>query len=165
MRIYATYNIKGGVGKTTTAVNLAYLAAEAGLRTVLWDLDPQGAASFMFRVKPKVKGGGRALISGKRPLDDAIKGTDFDNLDLIPADFTYRNMDLLLDLGDAKSRRRPGRQAGPQALQAARAAGGRVRRGLPRLPAVGLAGLGERAARRRRHRGPADPDDAFRADS
>src|SRR5215472_16159897 len=99
MRIYATYNIKGGVGKTTTAVNLAYLAAEAGLRTVLWDLDPQGAASFMFRVKPEVKGGGRALISGKRSLDDAIKGTDFDNLDLIPADFTYRNMDLLLDAG------------------------------------------------------------------
>jgi chromosome partitioning protein len=92
MRIYAVYNIKGGVGKTTTAVNLAYLAAESGLRTVLWDLDPQGAASFMFRVKPKVKGGGRALISGKRPLDDA----------LIPADFTYRNMDLLLDIGDAR---------------------------------------------------------------
>jgi cellulose biosynthesis protein BcsQ len=97
MRIYATYNIKGGVGKTTTAVNLAYLAAADGLRTVLWDLDPQGAASFMFRVKPRVKGGGKALIQGKRPLDDAVKGTDFDNLDLIPADFTYRNMDLLLD--------------------------------------------------------------------
>ena len=105
MRIYAIYNIKGGVGKTTTAVNLGYLAAEAGLRTVLWDLDPQGAASFMFRIKPKVKGGGKALISGKRPLDDAIKGTDFDNLDLIPADFTYRNMDLLLD--DAKPGGRP----------------------------------------------------------
>jgi chromosome partitioning protein len=98
VRIYATYNIKGGVGKTTTAVNLAYLAAtESGLRTVLWDLDPQGAASFMFRVKPRVKGGGRALIRGSRSLDEAIKGTDFDNLDLIPADFTYRNMDLLLD--------------------------------------------------------------------
>jgi chromosome partitioning protein len=98
MQIYATYNIKGGVGKTTTAVNLAYLAAaESGLRTVLWDLDPQGAASFMFRVKPKVKGGGKALIGGSRSLDEAIKGTDFDNLDLIPADFTYRNMDLLLD--------------------------------------------------------------------
>src|ERR1700728_2664261 len=99
MRIYATYNIKGGVGKTTTAVNLGYLAAEAGLRTVLWDLDPQGAASFMFRVKPKVKGGGRALISGQRTLDEAVKGTDFDSLDLIPADFTYRNMDLLLGEG------------------------------------------------------------------
>jgi chromosome partitioning protein len=98
VKIYAIYNIKGGVGKTTTAVNLAYLAAaESGLRTVLWDLDPQGAASFMFRVKPKVKGGGKALIRGSRTLDEAIKGTDFDNLDLIPADFTYRNMDLLLD--------------------------------------------------------------------
>jgi chromosome partitioning protein len=103
VRIYASYNIKGGVGKTTTAVNLAYLAAESGLRTVLWDLDPQGAASFMFRIKPKVKGGGRALISGKRPLDDAIKGTDFDNLDLIPADFTYRAMDLLLNADRAPS--------------------------------------------------------------
>jgi chromosome partitioning protein len=103
MRIYATYNIKGGVGKTTTAVNLAYLAAESGLRTVLWDLDPQGAASFMFRVKPKVKGGGKALILGKRSLDEAIKGTDYDNLDLIPADFTYRNMDLLLDGGASGS--------------------------------------------------------------
>jgi len=102
MRVYAMYNIKGGVGKTTTAVNLAYLAAESGLRTVLWDLDPQGAATFMFRIKAKVKGGGKALISGKRLLDDAIKGTDFENLDLIPADFTYRNMDLLLgDGGDA----------------------------------------------------------------
>ena len=103
MRIYATYNIKGGVGKTTTAVNLAYLAADSGLRTVLWDLDPQGAASFMFRVKPKVKGGGRALISGRLTLDDAVKGTDFDNLDLIPADFTYRNMDLLLGVGDGRA--------------------------------------------------------------
>jgi chromosome partitioning protein len=108
MRIYAVYNIKGGVGKTTTAVNLAYLAAESGLRTVLWDLDPQGAASFMFRVKAKVKGGGRALISGRRTLDDAIKGTDFDNLDLIPADFTYRNMDLLLDTGGTGTSGAPG---------------------------------------------------------
>jgi cellulose biosynthesis protein BcsQ len=97
VKIYATYNIKGGVGKSTAAVNLAHLAAADGLRTVLWDLDPQGAASFMFRVKPRVKGGGKGLISGKRALDDAIKGTDFDHLDLIPADFTYRNMDLLLD--------------------------------------------------------------------
>jgi chromosome partitioning protein len=113
MRIFAVYNIKGGVGKTTTAVNLAYLAAESGLRTVLWDLDPQAAASFMFRVKPKVKGGGRAIISGKRPLDEASKGTDFDNLDLIPADFTYRNMDLLLDLGRAPDDDdKPGRAPG-----------------------------------------------------
>jgi cellulose biosynthesis protein BcsQ len=97
MKVIATYNIKGGVGKTATAVNLAYLAAADGYRVLLWDLDPQAAASFLFRVKPKVKGGGKALIAGKRPMDDAIKATDFENLDLLPADFTYRNFDLHLD--------------------------------------------------------------------
>ena len=97
MKIFATYNIKGGVGKTATAVNLAYLAAKAGHRVLLWDLDPQAAATFTFRIRPRVKGGGKALIQGTRSLDAAIKGTDFDGLDLLPADFTYRNLDLLLD--------------------------------------------------------------------
>jgi chromosome partitioning protein len=96
----ATYNIKGGVGKTAAAVNLAYLAARDGRRTLLWDLDPQGAASYILRVRPRVKGGGRALVRGKRSLDQAVKITEFDGLDLVPADFTYRHLDLLLD--DAK---------------------------------------------------------------
>ena len=47
MRVVATYNLKGGVGKTSTAVNLAYLASRDGLRTLLWDLDPQGAATYL----------------------------------------------------------------------------------------------------------------------
>jgi cellulose biosynthesis protein BcsQ len=97
MKIFATYNIKGGVGKTAAAVNLAYLAARDGYRVLLWDLDPQAAATFLFRIRPRVKGGGKALIKGIRPLDDAIKATDFDNLDLLPADFTYRKLDLMLD--------------------------------------------------------------------
>jgi cellulose biosynthesis protein BcsQ len=97
MKILASYNIKGGVGKTATAVNLGYLAARDGMRVLLWDLDPQGAASFLLRVKPRVKGGGAALITGSRDLDGAIKGTDFEGLDLLPADFTYRNLDLILD--------------------------------------------------------------------
>ena len=97
MKILATYNIKGGVGKTATAVNIAYLAASEGLRVLLWDLDPQSAASFLFRVRPKVKGGGKALIGGKRPVDDAIKATDYAGLDLLPGDFTYRHLDLHLD--------------------------------------------------------------------
>ncbi len=100
MRVLATYNIKGGVGKTATAVNLAYLAAVEDARTLVWDLDPQGAATFYFRVKPKVKGGSRDLLRGKRSLGDAVKGSDYDNLDLLPADFSYRDMDLLLDEAD-----------------------------------------------------------------
>jgi chromosome partitioning protein len=105
MKIFATYNIKGGVGKTATAVNLSYLAARDGYRVLLWDLDPQGAASFLFRVKPRVKGGGKALIRGTRSLDGAIKATDFDRLDLLPADFTYRNLDLVLDAAKKPARR------------------------------------------------------------
>jgi len=117
VKIFATYNIKGGVGKTTAAVNLAYLSAADGCRTLLWDLDPQGAASFLFRIKPRVKGGGKALIRGTKTLDDAIKGTDFDHLDLLPADFTYRNMDLLLDDAGAKPTRKLGRLLRPLAAE------------------------------------------------
>ena len=108
MKIFASYNIKGGVGKTATAVNLSYLAAMDGYRVLLWDLDPQGAASYLFRIKPRVKGGGKALIQGRRSIDDAIKGTDFDGLDLLPADFTYRNLDLMLDSAKQPARRLAG---------------------------------------------------------
>ena len=100
MKIIGVYNIKGGVGKTATSVNLAYLSAMEGYRTLIWELDPQGAATYYFRVKARAKGGGRKLIRGKSDMDDQIKGTDFENLDLMPADFSYRNMDLVL--GEAK---------------------------------------------------------------
>lgn len=105
MQVLATYNIKGGVGKTATAVNLAFSAASESRRTLVWDLDPQGAASYYFRIKPKIKGGGKGLLTGKRELDDLIKGTDFEYLDLLPADFSYRNMDLLLDEAKKPTRR------------------------------------------------------------
>ncbi|MCV7289084.1 ParA family protein [Mycolicibacterium wolinskyi] len=105
MKIYATYNIKGGVGKTSAAVNLAHLSGREGNRTLLWDLDPQGAATYLFRIRPKVKGGSKALVRGTRSLDEAIKATDFDLLDLVPADFTYRNMDVQLDSAKRPTRR------------------------------------------------------------
>ena len=97
MNVLAVYSIKGGVGKTSSAVNLAHTAARNGYRTLVWDLDPQGASSYYFRIKPKIKGGSKDLIAGKRELDDLIKGTDFENLDLLPADFSFRNLDLVLD--------------------------------------------------------------------
>lgn len=97
MKVFATYNIKGGVGKTATAVNLAYLSARDGARTLVWDLDPQGAATFYFRVKAEVKGGSRKLVRGQRDLSVTIRGSDYEGLDLLPADFSYRNMDLELE--------------------------------------------------------------------
>lgn len=105
MKIIACYNIKGGVGKTATAVNLAFIAAREGARVLVIDLDPQGAASFYFRVKPKIKGGGKTLVAGKRDLEDLIKATDHQLLDLIPADFSYRNLDLMLE-AEKKSKKR-----------------------------------------------------------
>ena len=103
--VLATYNIKGGVGKTSAAVNLAYLAARGGATTLLWDLDPQGASTYLLRVKPKVKGGGRRLVRGKTDAGAQIKGTDYERLDLLPADFSYRHMDLHLDASKRPTRR------------------------------------------------------------
>jgi chromosome partitioning protein len=103
--VIATYNIKGGVGKTSAAVNLAVLAARDGCSTLLWDLDPQGAATYLFRVRPKVRGGARKLVRLKSDVDGLIKGTDHPGLDLLPADFSYRHMDLELDRFKKPTRR------------------------------------------------------------
>ena len=97
VKVLATYSIKGGVGKTAAATNLAWLAARDGTPTLLWDLDPQGAATFNFRVRPRVEGGAKGIVRERRSLEDAIKGTDYPALDLLPADVRYRHLDLLLD--------------------------------------------------------------------
>ena len=94
MTVLALYSNKGGVGKTAAAVNLAYLAARSGLVTLICDLDPQASTTFYFRVKPKLKPKARGLIRGRKQIDRSIKGTDFENLDLLPADFTHRNLDI-----------------------------------------------------------------------
>ena len=97
MKTLAVYNLKGGVGKTAAAVNLAYLASQSGLRTLLWDLDPQGAASYYFRAAPKVRRRGKSLVQGKVDVRDAVTPTDFPGIDLIPSDFSFRNLDVVLD--------------------------------------------------------------------
>ncbi|WP_121068006.1 ParA family protein [Chachezhania antarctica] len=96
MRIIACYSNKGGVGKTATSVNLAYAAAQAGLRTLICDLDPQGASGFYFRIKPSKK-----LVEDKFFKDEArfiksIRGSDFDMLDVLPANMTFRDFDIFL---------------------------------------------------------------------
>jgi len=101
MAVLATYNVKGGVGKTATVVNLAHRAAltglETGSRTLVFDLDPQGAASYYFRAAPKVRRRGKSLVQGKVDVREAITPTDFPGIDLIPSDFSFRNLDVVLD--------------------------------------------------------------------
>lgn len=96
MQIIAVTNIKGGVGKTTTAVNLAYLAAQAGHATVLWDLDPQGAATYTLHGEPDERVSARKLVRGKRELPELITPTTYPGLSLIPSDFSFRNLDVHL---------------------------------------------------------------------
>lgn len=97
MSVIAVYNIKGGVGKTATAVNLSYLASADGDKTLLCDMDPQGSSSYYFRIRPDKKFNAGKLLKGGKHIDRSIRGTDFPDLDLLPADFSYRNMDIALD--------------------------------------------------------------------
>lgn len=97
MRTVAIWSIKGGVGKTAAAVNLAHAASLCGTRTLLWDLDPQGAASFYLRALPQLEGGVRVIVDHATDLGWHARPTEFDNLALLPADFSFRRLDLELD--------------------------------------------------------------------
>jgi cellulose biosynthesis protein BcsQ len=94
MHIIAISNIKGGVGKTTTAVNLACLAAASGRSTVLWDLDPQAAATYTLRGEPNERASAKKLVSGKRELPELVAPTAYEHLHLLPADDSYRDFSV-----------------------------------------------------------------------
>ncbi|RXK80989.1 ParA family protein [Filimonas effusa] len=96
MTSLALYNLKGGVGKTAATVNLAYLAAADGLKTLVWDLDPQGSASFYFGVQAQVKNESKKLLTDELELRDVVQGSAFENLWVIPSDLSARNADLVL---------------------------------------------------------------------
>lgn len=105
MRVIAVTGLKGGVGKTSTAVNLAALSAAAGYRTLLWDLDPQGAATYCLDLKPKLRGGASRLIGGGRGgLVAVARHTNIENLAVVPADKTVREIDRVLSLSGKPSR-------------------------------------------------------------
>lgn len=97
MTVIGVYNIKGGVGKTASAVNLAYLSGNERRKTLLWDLDPQGSASFYYDEAFGKGSSLKKLINGKIELGNLITATDYPKLDIIPADFSYRHIDAVLD--------------------------------------------------------------------
>ena len=103
--VIAVYSTKGGVGKTTTAVNLAWQAASEGREVLLWDLDPQAAVTWLLQVKPHLRGGAEALVRGKKPAHKAVRESRFDGIDVLPADESYRDLDIALDAAKKSSSR------------------------------------------------------------
>ena len=92
MQVLALYHMKGGVGKTAAAVNLAYLAAQSGARTLLCYLDSQASATYYFRIQPELKAKQKVFAPSGKQLEKSIKATDFAHLDLLPGALSHRHL-------------------------------------------------------------------------
>lgn len=89
MKKIALYNIKGGVGKTTTSVNLACLLAKQGLTVLIWDLDPQGGCSYFFKQENRNDNTHDRLFDRYITIYDVIKPTDTHQIDVIGNDSKF----------------------------------------------------------------------------
>lgn len=97
MFIASLYNLKGGVGKTASCVNFAYMAAKDGYKTLLWDLDPQGASSYYYKAQAHIKSSVKKIIEHNLSIREVIMPTAYKGLDIIPADIAARKMDIILE--------------------------------------------------------------------
>ena len=104
MKTLAFFNVKGGVGKTTSAVNIAYLAAQAKLSTLLWDLDPQSCASWYLGVPDNSEHKALRVFKGKTPIGKLRVNSAYPKLQVIPADISLRKLEILL--GDEANSRK-----------------------------------------------------------
>jgi len=98
MASIAIYSVKGGVGKTTLAVNLAWCAsANSRRKTLLWDLDAANGSGFLLGIDPLKKRSADSIFAEDSDPSRLIQPTVFAGLDLLPADESIRALDRQLD--------------------------------------------------------------------